>query len=199
MAPRENFAAGDDVEIARIESADFHNLFLATKDADKVLYRDLRKALRESAEPMVAEIKSEIGQIPSSGKYRSGIRAALKAGTRASISNSARRAGVRIVTSPRRLPPNKRPMAKALNKESFRHPVFADPTRVRSLRSRAVNAMNRLRVARGEEPVKSWEWVEQNGRPYFGATITAHTDETRRRVQQVLIDYTELLRKAANG
>mgnify|MGYP000364350185 CR=1 FL=1 len=117
----------------------------------------------------------------------------------ASISNSARRAGVRIVTSPRRLPPIKRPMAKALNKEVFRHPVFADPTRVRSLRSRVVNAMNRLRVKLGQEPVKSWEWVNQSGRPYFGATINAHTDDVRRRVKAVMEDMSETLRKATNG
>lgn len=197
--PRENFAAGDDAEIARIESADFHKLFIATKDADKILYRDLRKALRDAAEPMVADVKQQIGQIPSSGKYRTGVRAALQAGTRASISTSERRAGVRIVTSPRRLPPNKRVMAKALNKEKFRHPVFADPARPRSLRSRAVNAMNRIRVKLGKEPVKSWEWVEQEGRPYFGKVITSHKDDVRDRVQQVLIDYTELLRKATNG
>lgn len=199
MPPRENFAAGEETEVARIESEDFHRLFVATKDADAVLYRGLRKALREAAGPMVDAVKHEIDQIPSSGKYRSGVRAALKAGTRASISNSARRAGVRIVTSPRRLPPNKRPMAKALNKEVFRHPVFADPTRVRSLRSRVVNAMNRLRVKLGQEPVKSWEWVNQSGRPYFGATITAHTEDTRRRVQAVMEDMSETLRKATNG
>ena len=170
MPPRENYAAGDDVEHVRIESEDFHRLFVATKDADAVLYRGLRKALREAAGPMVAGIRAQIDLIPSSGKS-TGVRAALKAKTRASISTSARSAGVRIVTSPRRLPPGKRVLAKSLNKAAFRHPVFGNRE----------------------------EWVNQSGRPYFGATINAHTEETRRRVQAVMEDMSETLRKATNG
>ena len=151
---------GGDDQIATVESEDFHALFVAAKDADATLYKGLRKAMREAGAPIVADVRAEIDKIPSSGKHRTGIRTALKAGTRVAISTSAKSAGIRIVTSPSKLPPNKRGLAKAMNRERFRHPVFGRPG----------------------------QYAEQAGRPYFGAAIDRHRAEVRDRIEQVMVD-----------
>lgn len=134
-----------------IESPELHALFVATKQWDKKLYAELRAGLRDAAKPLVAAVKAEIGRIPSSGRYRTGVRAGLQAGTRASIrASSAKSAGVRIVTSPSRLPAGKRPLVRAFNKQSSRHPTFGGG------------------------------YVTQAGRPYFGSVILAHQESVRR-------------------
>ena len=166
--------AGDDS--FRIDSRDFHALFVATRDFDKKLYAELRKGLRTAAKPMVDDIKGEIGRIPSSGRHPGGVRAALASGTRASIlASSARTAGVRITTSASKLPPGKRPLAKAFNKERFRHPVFADPERVRNSRSRGARLLARITG----RSLGSWVWVDQPGNPYFNKPIESRADEVR--------------------
>lgn len=152
----------------RIDSAEWHELFKATRDFDTALYRELRSALRKAGGPIVTDVRAEIGKIPSRGvskarathKLKSGkritlteggIRTRLQAGTRVGIlASSARTAGIRIVTSPNKLPASKRALAKAMNKPTFRHPVF-----------------------------DTGGWVEQSGRPYFGAVIGKHADEVR--------------------
>jgi hypothetical protein len=163
----------------RIESADWLALFNATKDLDRKLYAELRRTLRKAADPIVSDVRAGIRAVPS--KSNGGTRDALAAGTRASIlASSQRTAGVRIVTSPNRLPAGKRPLAKAFNLEKFRHPVFARAGAVRSLRNRA----NRLR---GRDEVQSWAWVEQEGRPYFGAAILANHDRVRDEMEAAFV------------
>lgn len=148
MRAADRSGGGDSVYI---ESEDLHRLFVATKDFDRALYTELRKSLRDAAKPIVDDVKRGIGEIPSSGRYSTGVRAGLAAGTRASIrASSAKTAGVRIQTSPSRLPANKRPLAKAMNLRSFRHQVFGGA------------------------------WVAQAGRPYFGTAVLAHRDEVAR-------------------
>ena len=159
----------------RIESPDLFRLFRDTRDFDKKLYAQLRKAMREAGGPIVDDVKAEIMRIPSSGKYRGGVRAALAAGTSVSIgASSERSAGIRIKTSPRRLPPGKRPLAKAFEKGSFRHPVFA----------RAWLRRNRQK------------WVVQAGRPYFGATIARHYPDVQERLQAAFLDAVDTLHAA---
>ena len=185
-----------DGEAFRIESEDFHALFKATRDYDKKLYAELRKGLRIAAKPMVDDVKAEIGRIPSSGKYRGSIRAGLAAGTRASIlASSARTAGVRILTSPSRLPANKKPLAKAMNKATFRHPVFADPERVRNANTRRARLAARITG----RSLGSWVWVEQQGRPYFGATIARHFDEVRDEMGKAYLRTAEQLPNFTGG
>lgn len=115
-------------------------------------------------------MRAAIGQIPSKSGTGT-VRGALQAGTRVTImASNPRTAGVKIVTSGAKLPPNKRALVKAMNKESFRHPVFANPSHVRNWRTKAVRA---LAAFRGIAPkkVQSWKWVEQKGHPYFGAVL----------------------------
>lgn len=164
----------------RIESADWLALFKATKDFDKRLYAELRRSLRKAADPLVSEVREGIRAVPSKSNAGA-VREALAAGTRASIlASSQRTAGVRIVTSPNRLPAAKRPLAKAFNLEKFRHPVFAKDGAVRRL-------SNRIRLARGADARQSWTWVEQEGRPYFGAAILAHQQAVREDMEAAFI------------
>lgn len=129
----------------RIQSSDFRAAAASAKGADKAIIRELRRGIRMAGDDAVRDVKAAIGEVPSSGRYSTGVRAALQAGTRVSISTaSPRSAGVRIVTDPRRLPVGKRVLAKSMNLQSFRHPVY------------------------GKD-----EWVDQPGRPYFGAVILA--------------------------
>lgn len=141
----------------RVDSADFHRLFLATRDADKVLYAQLRKAMRAIGKPLVDDVRSQIDGIPSGGGAGTGVRAALKAGTRVSISTSAKSAGLSLVTSPTRLPQAKRALAKAMNTPAFRHHVFGGS-----------------------------EWVSQAGNPYFGRVVGQHVPDMHRKIRAAL-------------
>ena len=167
-------AAGTD-QVLRIEAPDLFRLFADTRDFDRKLYAQLRKALREAGRPIVDDVKAEIMRIPSSGKYRGGVRAALAAGTSVAIgASSEKSAGIRIKTSPRRLPANKRALAKAFNKDSFRHPVYA----------RAWLRRNRQK------------WVSQPGRPYFGEVIAKHYPDVQDRLAQAFLDAVDTLHAA---
>lgn len=157
MSPRGANVGGD--EVARVESEDFHRLYLAARDADRKLATALRKAIREAGKPIVSDVRDQIDQIPSSGRHSTGVRQALKAGTRVAISTSARGAGAKFVTSPSKLPSAKRALARAMNKESFRRRVFGSDT-----------------------------WVQQAGHPYFSSTIYAHEPQVRAGIKQALED-----------
>lgn len=171
----------------RLDASEFYMIARAARDTDKRLYANMRKELRAAGDEFVALVRTEIGRIPSSGKRRTGVRAALQKGTRASISvASARTAGVRIVTSPRFLPESKRPMAKAFNLETFRHPVFPDPDRPRSLASRRAGARAAMAGGRVAGAGESWTWVQQSGRPYFGAAIFRNQDVAMARLRTAL-------------
>lgn len=152
-------SGGGDLGIT-ISSPEFHHLFVVARAWDRTLYTNLRKQVREAGKPLVAAVRDEIDRIPSSGRHHRGVRAGLKAGTRASIlASSARTAGLRIVTTGNRLPAGKAPLVKAMNTTSFRHPVFGTS-----------------------------EYVAQAGRPYFATAILAHRDEVTRRVREAMDD-----------
>lgn len=175
-----------------IESGEFKALFDAAKDIDRKLYARMRAQLRKAAAPIVVDIRANIDQIPSSGRYRTGVRDKLKAGTRAAmLASSERTAGVRIVTSPRLLPPEKRPLAKAFNRHqgSFRHPVFPNPDQPRDSRTRGARLLRKLT---GKDP-GSWKWITQKGHPYFGEVVYAHRDQVVANMRTVLDDIRDQL------
>ena len=136
---------------------DFAALSAALKGADKKVQTEMRKAIRKAGEEAVRGIREEIGAIPSSGKHGTGVRAALAAGTTVSISARGRSAGVTIKTSPSRLPGNKRPLAKAMNRASFRHPVFGGT------------------------------YVSQAGNPYFGKVVAEHYPSMRAGILDAMV------------
>lgn len=118
-----------------------HAVATALRATEPIVYRHLRAGLRAAGADSVSAVQGEIRRIPSRAGTGA-VRGALAAGTRVSIGlRSARSASVTIVTDPGRLPAGKRPLAKAMNKATFRHPVFGAG------------------------------WVNQQGHPYFGATI----------------------------
>jgi hypothetical protein len=128
----------------RMTGPDFAALATKAKGADKAIIRELRAAIRKAGREAVADVKSEIANIPSSGKYGTDVRGALSRGTRVSIAVARpKSAGVTIMTSASGLPAHKRPLAKAMNKEWFRHPSYGNRER----------------------------WVNQKGHPYFGSVI----------------------------
>lgn len=156
----------------RVDSQDFHRVLLAAKEFDKRFYANLRAALRDAAEPMVADMKANIRAIPSQGKYRWGMREAMVKGTRASIVTGGKtgaRAGIRIQSKPKPVTYTTRGGAKvhdfpiaAFNARRgvFRHPVFGNREK----------------------------WSEQQGRPWFGAVVYQHQEDVRRRIAEALSD-----------
>jgi len=180
--------AGNDA-VVHITSSEFFMVAQAAKAAGGDLAKNMRREMRLVAGPILSKVRSEIALIPSSGKYRGGIRAALQRGTTASVSMaSARSAGIRIQTNPRYLPEAKRPLAKAFNAEKgFRHPVFANPDHMRNNRTRAFKRWEKERKAQGQD-AQSWTWVHQQGRPYFGAVIADYYDDVAAGLRKAVDD-----------
>jgi len=113
------------------------------KSYDKKLYAEMRKRIRNAGNIAVEKVRDELAKpAPSGGGSSVGGRAALSAGTRASLSFAAKTAGVKITTSSSRLPAEHKGLLGAYNKASWRHPVYGGS-----------------------------EWVSQTGRPYFGKVI----------------------------
>lgn len=113
------------------------------KAYDKKLYTALRKRIRAAGNVAVEKVQAELGKpAPSGGGSSVGGRAALAAGTRASLSFAARTAGVKITTSGRGLPAEHKGLLGSYNKPNWRHPVYGTDA-----------------------------WVSQEGRPYFGKVI----------------------------
>lgn len=188
-----------DRDLMRIEAEDFRMLMLEARDFDKKLYAGLRKQMRLIAEDTVADVRAEIGRIPSSGRYRRGLRASLARGTRASITMGnkvGRGAGVRVTTSSRGMP------AKAMNLPMgrLRHPVFKRDNYTLGQADAFAKATEG--VSRGKARAaarRSWKWVQQDSRPYFGITILKHQRGMRERIVQALDDAAkEMAREVEN-
>jgi hypothetical protein len=126
-----------------IDPKAWHQLAGELKAYDKKLYAAMRKRIREAGNIAVEKVRDELAKSPPSGGGSSiGGRAALAAGTKASLSFAARAAGVKITTSSRNLPAEHKGLLGSYNKKSWRHPVHGGDA-----------------------------WVSQEGRPYFGKVI----------------------------
>jgi hypothetical protein len=106
----------------RVDSAEFRRVMAQAKSFDRRLYLQLRRRLRAASRPVVTDVQQHLLR---GGASKTGLRAGLAAGTRATVS-TGRAAGVTITTSPSKLPPSKRAMAKTWNKSVFRHRVFGE-------------------------------------------------------------------------
>ena len=131
------------------------------KSYDKKLYAAMRKRIRNAGNIAVEKVRDELDKpAPSGGGSSVGGRAALAAGTKASLSFAARTAGVKITTSSSRLPAEHKGLLGSYNKPNWRHPVYGG------------NA-----------------WVSQEGRPYFGKVIgKALTKEILDEIQSAIDD-----------
>lgn len=115
--------------------------------------REIRNAAKVAAKAAQDEVRG-------GGQSSTGLREGIARGIRVSISTGARSSGVRIVSSGSGLDASRKPMVKAYNSPSFRHPVFGNANR----------------------------WVTQAGRPYFGSVIARHKGEVQQGIERALDD-----------
>lgn len=141
---------------AQIDPRDFGRLMRGIRGFDKSLSTALRKRLRAAAKPAVDEVKATLLAAPSKGGSKDHLRRTLADGTKVSIT-TGKDAGITIVTSGAKLPAPR--LAKAYNKQAFKHPVF------------------------GNREV----WVTEPGHPYFGR-VYRHRPQMRQAALQALAD-----------
>lgn len=156
--------AGQPAQFA-IEAGEITRLLTGAKEFDKALVRGIRRNLRTAAKPAVDAVRSEVRSIPTKGIRSNGVRDAVAQGVGLRISAAKSGGSVTISASPRRLPANRKAMARLLNTPSWRHPVFGNRD----------------------------EWVEQTSRPYFGSVIYRYRDELRAAVEDALNDAAKAL------
>lgn len=150
----------------RIDAREFSQLMNDVKAFDRDLGLRIRKNIREAAKPIVRDMQDAVTS-PSSkrssrirvvkSRTRGGVRRDVETVTNTSrlvakgitfrVSTGKAGGAGRFVSSSRALPEQRKAMARALNKRSFRHPVFGD----------------------------NKQWVTQEGRPYFGSVILGNT------------------------
>lgn len=146
-----------------------------TKAFDAKLATYIRREIRNAGKAAADDAKAEVLKDPpakvrsargflgtrttkSARSYDVGLRRGIAAGIAVRIVTGKRTNGVRIVAGTNRLPAGRKPMAKAYNTRSFRHPVFGN--------RRA--------------------WVGQAGRPYFGEVIYRRKADVQRGVLRAL-------------
>jgi hypothetical protein len=163
------------------------------KGADPLLRRELRKALREAAEPAAVAARRSIlsmrakdfPEVP--GHYQGQLRTEVAASilVRPVIGRSAIR--VQVVAEPKKMPPGKQGLPALLEAPSFKHPVFARGERFtkgpsRARRYRHLPVRERPLVYRG-----AWPWVRQVGKPFwFSDAITRAAPEAQRNVREAM-------------
>jgi len=160
----------------RIDASEFSQLLRDTQDIDKAFALALLREIRAAAKPLKTRMQRAVTDTKSKRsanirqtkrKQRSGeeyeVRthtAALVAGGISFRMNKGKSgASATFRSSSRKLPEGRKAMTRALNKPKFRHPVLGTTTE----------------PAKGggtkPRPRGQWRWVEQAGRPYFGAVI----------------------------
>jgi len=116
---------------------------------DPKLLTQLRKRIKVLGLRAVDAIKEELDKpSPGGGPDEGSGRDALASGTSTVLSFGVRSAGVKIRTTSARLPDEHKSLLNVYNSKSSRHPVFGRNV-----------------------------WVEQPGRPYFGAVIGKQMDD----------------------
>ena len=139
-----------------IDGPDLSRLLNELKAADKKAATAVRKGIRIAAKSAMDDVKRTIESAPGSGK--AGTRRNIASGLAVRIS-TGKVAGVRIVASSKNLPESRKPMLRAFNKPSWRHPVFGN---------------------------KDEKWVVQQGRPYFGEVIERRRPDIEAAVRKAM-------------
>lgn len=180
----------------RIDPHDFGRILRHAKDFDRKLATSVRRELRLSAAPILADVKSTLARPTPNGRgappRRASVRAGLAAGTKVAVNTGEKRPGIRITTSSAKLPPNKKIMLRLYNKETWRHPVFGDGARKIKAGRGALGALKAAGDAAHNKRAAS-KWVTQRGRPYFGSVIVKHHDEARAAVVKALEEAVEAM------
>lgn len=153
--------------------------------------RDLRTGIREAAEPILSEAKSN-------ASWSSRIPRA----TRVAVGFGKKSAGVSIVVSSRRAP-HARPYEHDGEPGSFRHPVYGKKPRQmvfgRNLpgafedgyKSVAINPKDRkrsMRRAANRKGRKGPRWVRQTARPFLYPAAEDRADDVAEAVREVVLD-----------
>jgi hypothetical protein len=131
--------------------------------------RDLRQRIKHAAEDASQSVRDTLAlPSPGGGPDNTGGRAALIAATRVSVTFGKNGVRAAIVTSSDQLPEKHKGLLKVYNMEFFRHPVFETEDQ-HSLRSLGFTHL---------KPAEKANWVEQQGRPYFGRVLTKQLQKT---------------------
>lgn len=157
----------------RIDGPGFSTLLKSLKEADAEASKRVRRAIRASAKDAVADVrKAVLEPAPHRARRRKtydvGVRQGIAAGIGIRISTASKGGSVRIVAAPSKMPAGHAPMLKAYNKKSFRHPVYGDTA----------------------------HWVNQSGRPFFGAVIYQHRLEIENAVTKAVQEALSILHRA---
>jgi hypothetical protein len=119
------------------------------------LVPELQRELERVGGPIVADVRAQIGGIPSSGRKHTGLRASLMRATEDLVTVSRESVRLRIQTNPGRMPPGQRAMPVAMEAQAFIHPVYGNPWR-----------------------------VVQRGHPYLRGTVRRHLPAARAAVER---------------
>ncbi len=151
-----NSSAAEPVQFS-VTPEGFRDLFARTAAFDENQARLMRRNIRSAALSVVSDIQANL----RNGSYKTdaGMRQGISDGLKVSVSTvSKSRPGVRIIATKGKMPAGKAPMVRAWQRQTFRHPVFGN----------------------------SAVFVDQQGHPYFDATIEAHRDKVTQAVNEAM-------------
>lgn len=183
------------------EVKDFIELFGKSSQVPQKLRTALRKKMKAAAERAAQASRSHVEQAPPSGggKRSRGLRQGIASGIGVSLTSTtgATKVGVIIKASRAGLPEDMRPLVKAYNKKSWRHPVFHkfNGSKLNAafgkLNKKAVKALDLGATGRSLKALDraqrtaqraNAKWVEQKGNPYFEEVIDGYKDDVQRAV-----------------
>lgn len=166
-------------DFTTIEPAEFARLMNELKAADGKAATAVRRALREQIKAAQVDVAREVMKPPPNDNpnVTAGTRRAIASGLSSRI-NTGKNPSVRISASAKNLPANRKRMLRLYNKAGgWRHPVFE-----RGVGGRLTKKSVRSSGLRGFLGGRETPWVQQQGRPYFGAVL-----ERRKTVTEMAI------------
>jgi len=134
--------------MVRIDTTELRRLQVALREFDPKLLTKLRKRVKEVGQVAVDAVKKSVTEPTPGGDTNADSRQAVADATTLTLSFSKTSAGLKVTSSARRLDAEHKGFLGSYNKPRFRHPVFG-----------------------------SDRWVQQTGKPYFGAAITPVADK----------------------
>lgn len=149
-------AEATDLEV-ELDPEVFARALREIKAVQPKLSTGIRREIRAAGKLVIGDVQAEIRSYPSRGRS-TGMREKLASGLAVRIGTSAggTKQGVFIVSTGRQLPASKKALVKAMNRATFRHPVFAGGRR----------ASWRTNPGR-----QNRQWVDQPGMRYFRQSI----------------------------
>ncbi len=186
-----------DVRGIRIDATEFGELFVALEKVDKKLALEIKRELRAEAAPLVKKMRDAVTDptskrsakiVQTRKRQKSGAEYEVRTNTAALVAKgigfrmgNGKTPYVRFSSTAANLPEERKAMAKALNLKKFRHPVFLrqgkGPTKVLTKRSKGI---------RGALGKREAVWIDQPGRPYFGAVAVEEREQLIAAIERAL-------------